>query len=298
MSTQNVIAVIFDCDDTLCLDTITFLLQSYGIDPKLFWREVAEEVSAGWDPPLAYMYKVIDLVSLGSMPDLTNEKLRQIGSQIRFFPGIPGVFKDLTEFVKRKREFVDAQVSLEFYIVTGGFEEMIRGSIIAPYMKDIFGCTFWEAPRTHLIARPRTTVTFTEKTKFVYAVNKGVTGDELRSNPYLVNDSIEERERRIPFHNMIYVGDGPSDIPCFSLIQSQGGTGGERTGHVIGVYKRGAVEKAYELARGDRITAGPFSAKYTRGSDLRKYLEQNILDIAHSIVTNRRRTFRHGISHS
>ena len=298
MATQNVIAVMFDCDDTLCPDTITFLLQRYGIDPKPFWEEVAEQVSARWDQPLTYMYKVIDLVISGRMPDLTNEKLRQIGAQIRFFPGIPGVFNDLSEFIKRKREFVDAQISLEFYIVTGGFEEMARGSAIAPYMEDIFGCTFWEDPNTHLIARPQATVTFTEKTKFIYAINKGITGDELRSNPYLVNDSIEERDRRVPFYNMIYVGDGPSDIPCFSLIQSQGGSAGERMGHVIGVYKRGAVEKAYELARGDRITAGPFSAKYTRGSDLRKYLEQNILDIAHGIVTHRRRTFRHGVNYS
>jgi len=298
MASQNTIAIVFDCDDTLCPDTITFLLQSYGIAPKSFWEEVANEVDAGWDPPLAYMYKIIDFVKSGIMPDLTNDKLRQIGAQIRFFPGIPGLFDDLHRFIKRRQEFVDAQIFLEFYVITGGFEEMIRGSLIAPHMTDIFGCTFSEDPRTHLICRPRTTVTFTEKTKFVYAINKGITGVELRCNPYLVNNSIDEGDRRIPLHNMIYIGDGPSDIPCFSLIQSRGGRAGERMGHVIGVYhRRGAVKKAYELARGDRITAGPFSAKYTRGSDLRRYLEQNILDIAHGIVTDRKRTFRHSVGH-
>lgn len=298
MAAQNVIAIIFDCDDTLCSDTTSYLFRNYGIDASQFWDQVAEDVLQGWDPPLAYMYRIIDLVKAGSIPGLNTEKMRRIGSQMRFFPGIPGVFEDLAKFVMRRKEFVEAEVSLEFYVVTGGFEEIVRGSVLARYMKDIFGCTFWEDPKTGVISRPRTTVSFTEKTKFVYAINKGITGNEIRSNPYVVNDSIDDSERRVPFHNMIYIGDGPSDIPCFSLIQSLGGATGNRMGHVIGVYKRAAVRKAYELARGRRITAGPFSAKYTRGSDLRKYLEENILDIAHGIVTRRKRAFRHGIDHS
>jgi len=294
MSVQNVIAVIFDCDDTLCPDTITYLLTRYDIDPQRFWQEVEMDVRAGMDPPLAYMYKIVELVQSRKMPDLTNTKLRELGSSLRFFPGIPGVFGDLRKFIDRKPEFVDAGVSIEFYVVTGGFEEMIKGSCIAEYVKDIFGCTFEVDPQTGLLQRPKSIVTFPEKTKFIYAINKGISSHELREDPYRVNDSIREEDRRIPFRNMIYIGDGPSDIPCFSLIQKLGGGNGA-IGHVIGVYRRGTSHKGYELARGRRITAGPFSTNYTRRSDLRKYLEQNILDIGFEIVRRRKITFRQGV---
>lgn len=128
MSAQNGIAVIFDCDDTLCGDTITYLLKNYGINVKSFWEEVGGEVETGMDPPLAYMYKITELVKSGKMPGLNNAKLREIGSQLEFFPGIPEVFEELPKFVNDKPKFVDAEVCLEFYIVTGGFEEMAKGA--------------------------------------------------------------------------------------------------------------------------------------------------------------------------
>jgi phosphoglycolate phosphatase-like HAD superfamily hydrolase len=297
MSVQNIIAVIFDCDDTLCEDTITYLLTSCGINAKSFWDEVADEVQAGADPPLAYMYKITELVKSGEMPGLNNAKLREIGSQLKFFPGIPEVFEELLKFVNDRPKFVDAGVCLEFYIVTGGFEEMVKGSQVEKYMTDIFGCTFDEDPETGLLYRPKSVVTFTEKTKFIYAINKGISSAELRRDPYRVNDSVEEKDRRVPFSNMIYIGDGPSDIPCFSLIK-QLGAGNGSIGHVIGVYKRGRSRRGYELARGRRITVGPFSANYISDSDLRKCLEDNIFDIGLEIVRKRKITFRPSVRHA
>lgn len=293
MATQNTIALIFDCDDTLCPDTISFLLEHYGVSPKRFWRAVTRMVRTGWDPPLAYMHRIIDLVNRGKMPDLTNAKLEEIGAQLEFFPGIPQFFQDLHRIV-RAQKFAEADVSLEFYVVTGGFEAMVRGSIVAPHLTDIFGCTFYEDPKTHLICYPKTTVTFTEKTKFLFAIQKGIKGAELRRDPYRVNDAMSEEEKQIPFRNMIYIGDGPSDIPCFSLIQAFGGDGGNRTGHAIGVYKYG-VRKGYELARGRRITAGPYSCDYSTRSDLRQFIESSIIEIASEIVRLRSLTFRRAV---
>lgn len=293
MATQNTIGLIFDCDGTLCPDTITFLLKQYRVPHRKFWRGVTDMVRKGWDPPLAYMHRIIDLVKRGKMPDLTNTKLGEIGAKIEFFPGIPQFFQDLHSVVG-EREFASANVSLEFYVITGGFEAMIRGSAIAPFLTDIFGCTFDEDLQTHLVCFPRTTVTFTEKTRFIYAIQKGITGAELRRDPYRVNDVISEEERPIPFRNMIYTGDGPSDIPCFSIIQAFGGNVGTRTGHAIGVYKHG-VKKGYELARGRRITAGPYSCDYSTESDLRRFIERSITEIASEIVRLRSFTFRRGI---
>lgn len=294
MGTQNTIAVIFDCDGTLCEDTITFLLKNYGVNQSRFWRDVTSKVKKGWDPPLAYMYKIIELVKSGKMGGLTNSKLEQIGSQIQFFNGIPQLFADLHSLVKSEPKFVDAGTSIQYYVITGGFEAMIRGSAIATFITDIFGCTFDEDPETHLVCFPKTVVTFTEKTKFIFAINKGVKGPELRREPYRVNDVIDEEERPIPFRNMIYVGDGPSDIPCFSLVQEYGGNGGTRTGHAIGVHKRG-IRRGYELAQGKRITAGPYFCDYGASSDLRYFIETSVKEIAFEIVRLRSRTFRRSV---
>jgi len=294
MSTQSTIALILDCDGTLCPDTISFLLKHYRVSKKEFWHSVTEMVRKGWDPPLAYMRRIIELVDAGAMPDLNNKKLKDIGARIRFFPGIPEFFRDLPQIAKKDKDFIEAGVDLAFYVITGGFEAMIRGSAIAPFMTDIFGCTFDEDPETHLVRFPQRTVTFTEKTKFIYAINKGISGDELRRDPYRVNDAIDREERPIPLRNMIYVGDGPSDIPCFSLIQAVGGYGGVRTGHAIGVYQKG-IGRGYELAQGRRITAGPYSCDFSPGSDLRRFIERSIVEIGSEIVRLRTLSFRPGL---
>jgi len=122
MATQNTIALIFDCDGTLCPDSITFLLRQYKVPHRAFWDAVTEIVRKGWDPPLAYMLRIIQLVENGTMPNLTNTRLQKIGRKIPFLPGIPQFFKDLHQVVLREQDFVDAGVSLAFYVVTGGFE--------------------------------------------------------------------------------------------------------------------------------------------------------------------------------
>jgi len=280
MVEQNVIAVLFDCDDTLCEDTTTFVLKKYGVDVLRFWESVEKMVGNGWDPPLAYMSKIIHMVESGEIPGLTNEGLRQIGAEVDFYPGIPQMFAELNRLVGVREEFQEAGVTLEFYVVSSGFEELIRGSRIAGFMKDIFACTFDVDPKTCVLRSPKSIVTFTEKTKFVFAVNKGIRGSTLRMRPYEVNNAISESRRRVPFRNMVYVGDGPSDIPCFSLITRNGG-------HGIGVFKKEAVKKGYQLARGKRLTVGPYPCDYREGQALRTMLEHIITEIGLQIVLNR-----------
>ena len=125
-------------------------------------------------------------------------------------------------------------------------------------------------------------VTFTEKTKFIHAISKGLTGEEVRRNPYRVNHAMEHSERRIPFENMVYIGDGPSDIPCFSMIKNLGGK-------AVGVIPPHDVElkKPYELAEGDRLTVGPYTADYRDGTDLFKMTMRIVKGIADSILERR-----------
>ncbi len=130
-------------------------------------------------------------------------------------------------------------------------------------------------PKTGKYDAIQSTVTFTEKTKYLYAINKGVDKENLRKYPYLVNDAVKNEQRRIPFGNMIYMGDGPSDIPCFSAVRSNGG-------HCIGIMdtSKDTSKKTYELARGRRTNYGMYSKDYSEDSDLRLMLKTIIDEIA------------------
>jgi len=288
MSRENVIAVIFDCDGTLCKDTTTFLLRRYGQDTAVFWKDVDSMAKAGWDPSLAYVTKICDMVRNGVLLDLNNKRLREIGAEISFFPGLPEAFRELKQFVHQDSRFRKARILLELYIITGGLEELIKGSkIYTPekYVDDIFGCTFEEDSNGKFV-RPKSVLTFTEKTKFLFAINKGIVGEVLRTDPYEVNKVVPQEERRVPFNRMIYVGDGPSDVPCFSIIKNA-----RQPGVVVGVWESRREKYPFQIVKGQRHTIGPFTADYRTQigpeggpSDLRKNLEAQITTIGLEIV--------------
>lgn len=282
-----VIAIIYDCDGTLCKDTTDFLLQECGIPVDEFWSAVGQKVRRGWDPPLAYLTRILELVRDGPLNDLTKSRLQQIGHNVELFPGLPQMFKELNRVVARRAELRDIGLRLEHYIVSGGIGELIRGLKLARYMKDIFACEFQFDPDKGIPIAIKASVSFTEKTKFIYAVNKNIPGRRLRQNPYSVNKVVLKEKRRIPLHNMIYIGDGPSDIPCFSMIRENDGDG-------IGVAEKPA--KGYELAKGKRTTTGPYSPNYRPGSDMRRALEAAILDKGYGIYLDLQRGERRGPS--
>ncbi len=286
MTLSSIIAVICDFDDTLGDDTTNLLLKEIlrmsdqNIDS--FWNDdVKKLVRKGWDPPLAFIDRILYLLRKKEI-EITNEDLRELGKRVQLFPGVSDLFQRLNAFVDARKELREAFVRIEFYIISGGFEEIIRGTSIANEMKDIFGCTFHER-LSKLV--PKSIVTFTEKTRFLYAINKGITGPELRRNPYRVNDVIPDDERRIPFSHMIYLGDGPTDIPCFSAIQKKGG---KTVGILKHLRKDGKTivdkRRAWAIARGERATLGPFQPDYRENSDLcvnlRLQLERVGLDIS------------------
>lgn len=269
---QNLIALIMDCDDTLCDDTTDFVLKSLGIPPyEEFWPRVKPKIERGWDPPLAYMDEFIKVIKERDLK-VTKKTLEEIGKKIQFYEGVPRCFEELEDLVSATSRNLDLSIVIEFYVVTSGFEDVLKASSIDTAMKEIFGCTF-EYDEQGNIVSPKSIVTFTEKTKFLFAINKGISGDVLRKNPGRVNNGIPEENRRIPLENMIYIGDGPTDIPCFSVITKAGGKG-------IGIMKRDKPERGVPLWKGSRITVGPYKPIYTNGSDLWFILEQLINDIA------------------
>lgn len=276
---EAVIAIICDFDDTLGTDTISYLLAQNEIPEDKFWPEVYAMVKDSWDPPLAYMHLLLEYAKKGKI-DISKRTLSNLGKKLPLFPGLPKAFIELKEYVKTEPALKDARVTLEFYIISGGLEDMILGSSFAKYVDGVFGSTFAYDKKTKEANGIKSAISFTEKTRFLYGINKGVNARDLRENPYKINDALPQEQRRIPFQQMIYIGDGPSDIPSLSTVIRAGGLG-------IGVSSpHKTFKKGYELARGKRITVGPYTANYKKGSDMRKVLEETILRMGLEIDIN------------
>jgi len=279
---QNTIAIICDCDETLVPDTTNFLLKQNGIKIKQFWNYITKMVSQGWDPPIAWMAEIYKMMQSGQIQQDTNKKLAQLGKKVTPYDGVPDFIPQLNSLVSRNKDFVEAGVNIEFYIISSGFGDLIKGSVLSKHFTDIFAGGFSEDPKTKKINGIKSAVTFTEKTKFLYAINKGITGKELRRCPFSVNDSIKNEDRRIPFEYMVYLGDSPGDIPCFSAVKGYGG-------NCIGIVGKHSVNKGYQLARGKRTTVGPYSGNYKKGSDLRNVLDTIVKKIGYDIVDRTKR---------
>lgn len=213
---MSVIAVIFDFDDTLLPDSTSALLREHGLDPDTFWKVRAPAlVKRGYDPPMAYLNLLLKEIGSGKpLGELTNERLKAFGASLdeSWFPGLPELFDDLREEVSDYRD-----VSIEFYIISGGLQSIIEGSeYVRRYFAGVYGCQFGEDEQTGLVSDIRRCVTFTEKTRYLFEINKGVPPEQSATQPHLVNEYVAAEERPVPFENMIYVGDGLTDIPCFS----------------------------------------------------------------------------------
>lgn len=243
---RNRIAVVFDFDDTLADDATTRFLRSRGIDADDFWtRRVAARVGAGWDLELAWLQTMLDEIKPGgTLAGLTNRDLAEFGATIEPYPGVIELFHDLRAMCAA----APTRPDIRFYIVSGGLEAIMAASPIAAATDGVRGCRFAEGP-DGVIASIQNVIGFTTKTRVLYEINKGVF-DHARRDPFLVNRAVPERDRPVPFAQMIYVGDGLTDIPSFSLVQSQGG-------HAIGVYdprNTRSVRKAwFELAKTGRV---------------------------------------------
>jgi phosphoserine phosphatase len=268
---QNIIAVIFDFDDTLTDDSTTKLLVSAGVNPSRFWREQMPELyNQGWDPSLAYLQSMLDLVGKGKPLDrLSNAQLRQFGSTLTFYKGIPQVFDDLHALV---RKFEVSRPAIEFYAISGGLEEIVRGSTIAKYFHGIWGCCF--AENDGVVRCVQNVISSTEKTKYIFAINKGM-HDVCRKEPYKVNEFVDAQERRIPIENMIYIGDGLTDVPCFSVVSSF-------RGKAFGVFdptKEESPKKAWEKLIAPKRVVTMNSPHYGPKDDLGALLRAAVTEI-------------------
>jgi len=285
-SPQNTIAIVYDYDQTLSpffmQDDVLF--PEFGIDPAHFWQRSGELVrEQGFDNELAYMKVMLD--TLG-MDRPTNARLRELGANMTLYKGLPEMFEEFTGGLLKPHHLVHG-IHLEHYIVSSGLKVLIEGSRLAPHVRAIFGCEFSEDEQGR-IAFPKRAISHTQKTQFIFRINKGML--DLSQD---VNDHMPAELRPVPFEHMIYVGDGPTDVPCFTLMQRNGG-------HAIAVYNpddptRMSFKKCFQLSAHANRVKHVAPADYRAGSHLRLLLEEMVGEIADKIAENRRHEAEDGV---
>ncbi len=270
---QTTIAIVADCDDTLAPDTTGQLLEMSGVDSRAFFvEETAPLVKAGWDPALAYMNRMIALANDdGPLSNLTEVRFKELGQRLEFFPGVPDCFDLIKDEIEAESAFRDAGIRVESYVISGGIAELLRASPLEAATHHIWGCSFSYDNRG-VIAFPKNVISFTEKTRFLFRINKGQVGPSFEGQPYAVNQPMEPSERPVPFENMIYIGDGPSDIPCMSLLQAF-------KGFVISVSNPTSPTRTWALAYGRR-THQMVDRDFTKGGSAYNALREAVLQRA------------------
>ncbi len=296
---QNVIALVWDFDRTLSPQYMQDpLFEAYDIDAGTFWREVnslpAYYARAGItvQPDTCYLGHLLSYVAAGRMRNLTNAKLRELGAHIKLYPGLPALFDELKQLV-RGEEFIHADLRVEHYVVSTGLKEMVKGSPVAPYLDGVWASEFIEVPAgpgmepagrpaSGSISQIAGLLDNTTKTRALFEINKGVNREPSVS----VNSNMPEEERRVPFRNMIYIADGPSDIPSFSVVKRHGGKTLAVFDPSDGLYERG-FRQAKQLHDTGRVHFFG-EANYTTRSMTYAWLHNTVVEIAREMVHRRR----------
>ena len=257
-------AFLYDFDKTLCTTDMQdyAFIPSLGMTPAEFWS-VANDFGRRHriDSVLAYMYTMIQEAERRELP-FTRGDLVEKGRDIVLFPGVEDWFRRVNAFGEEQG------VRVEHYIISSGLREIIEGSSISAAFKEIYASEFYY-DETGRPVWPKLAVNFTAKTQFVYRINKGVLDV---SDDKTLNDSMPDDSKRVPFHNMVYVGDGLSDVPCMKMMRAYGG-------QAIAVYQesnRLGVEDLLAKGRVDFI----FRADYSEGPALDATVKDIIRKIA------------------
>ena len=251
---KPVVAICYDFDKTLTPNDMQAqgFIQAVGMDVGEFWKESnALADKNNMDQNLAYMFCMKEK-AYGQF--LLNKKtLADYGAKITLFPGVEDWFERIREYGKERGAIV------EHYIISSGLAEMIEGTSVAKKgaFERIYASSFYYDEKG-MAVWPAQAVNYTNKTQFLFRIEKGV----LDVNDPGVNDSFAPDEIRVPFRNMIYIGDSDTDIPCMKLVNSYGGSS-------IGVYSSENSDKAkvYKMMREERIRYYA-PADYSEGKEL------------------------------
>ena len=256
-----VVAICYDFDKTLSPDDMQAqgYIQSVGYNVKDFWDKSNALARANdMDTNLAYMYMMVE--AQGNLL-FTKKNLEEYGSKVKLFKGVDGWFDRIRDYGKTKG------VIVEHYIISSGLKEMIEGTSIAKkgVFEKIYASSFYYNER-NVAVWPAQVINYTSKTQFLFRIEKGT----LDINDPAVNDYFPPDQMRVPFRNIVYIGDSDTDIPCMKLVNSSGG-------HSIGVYNPDTNDKTkvLKMIRDNRIRHFA-PADYTENGELDRLVKEII----------------------
>jgi len=292
---QNTIAVIWDFDKTLIPGYMQDpLFAKYGVDSKKFWDETKslfqyyKEKGIHVNKDTIYLNHILTCVKQGIFEGLNNSMLQELGKEIVFYPGVPEIFHKLCDDIATKNEYKLLGIHVENYIVSTGLTAMIKGALPGETVDGIWGCEFIENPKrssleirideeenqSPVISQVGYMIDNTSKTRAIFEINKG--SNKLEDID--VNAKMNHNDRRVPINNMIYIADGPSDVPVFSVIKQYGGK-------ALAVYQDKNIksfEQANNLLHDGRVDYFAL-ADYTEGSAAYQWLSLTINNMAQRI---------------
>ena len=250
---QNTIAIIYDFDGTLTPKTMQeyTLLPKLGVNSKNFWQEISQEVSkTGAETMMVYMRQLLDHAKNKNIR-ISKDEFLKMGRDIKYYSGVEKWFANINNYVKKISK---NDVNIKHYIISAGHAEILEGISIKKYIKKIFASEYYY--RRKVAVFPKIVVTDTTKTQFIFRINKGK--EKLSQS---INEHMPETDRPIPFDNIIYIGDGMTDVPSMALIKKSGG-------HSIAVFKKNNKEQIkisknlYKAQRVDFIAPANYNQNY------------------------------------
>jgi 2-hydroxy-3-keto-5-methylthiopentenyl-1-phosphate phosphatase len=259
---KTVVAICYDFDKTLATNDMQAFsfIPNLGLTTDEFWAKCGQfSKTTGTDSILTYLRVMMDQCKEKGIP-LTRDYLNSLGKDVKYFEGVTTWFKRLNAYAE------ELGLQLEHYIISSGNKEIIEGSTIAKEFKEIYGCEFLYNDYGEAYW-PKTIINFTLKTQYIFRICKGATNltDEEK-----VNARVEKKH--VEFRNIIYIGDGLTDIPCMTLVKEKGGT-------AISVYPAGKKEKSIQLVQDDRVNYA-CKGDYTANSQIEKLVKLKLDQIA------------------
>lgn len=263
-SKKTIIALMYDFDKTLCttdMQAYTFI-PNLGMSANEFWAKASDLAEKHkMDRILAYMYLMLDEAHIHRKP-IRRSDFVALGKDLELYPGVAEWFSRINRFGKEQG------VTIKHYIISSGLREIIEGSSIYKEFDDVFAGEFLY-DENGVACWPKNVVNYTTKTQFLFRINKGVLDI---SNDDDLNRFTPEEDRPVPFRNMIYIGDGLTDVPCMKLVKVNGGCS-------IAVYQKGKQAKVKDLILDQRVNFIE-PADYSEGSQLDQITKDIIVKMA------------------
>ena len=291
----NIIATVWDFDKTLIKGYMQDpLFEDYGVDGRKFWEEnnnrIAELKASGLsvNDDTFYLNQILKYVRNGKFKGLNNKKLLSYGTKQQFYDGVEDLFRCISQLSTSVSAYHEEGIVFENYIISSGLKKIIEGTSLKQYVKTVWGCEFSEAINEVSGKLELSDIAYsidnTTKTRALFEINKGVNIPDLNID---VNTAIPQEQRRVQFINMVYIADGPSDIPAFSVVN-------KNKGATFAVYPKGnleAMQQVDKMRKDGRIQMYA-EADYQEGSMARMWILEKLNSQARLIIDNNHKSYQ------